>query len=206
MNKKLIEDVMAWAGEADEADIMLSRRNCHLELVDSIVVGRRPDGGLIRVFVAYPGSALEGNGERGEFAVGIHSHRYPIRLQGLRGTSRNLCFALCHDGECDLGAYKFTTAIGQGPVLEPDGRRRARCVSDVLIEDIELPHDELHTIRVIPSYSPVCWLVSEGVQVTERTFLLTDKAMAEWSADGLYEPFKDRNDVINTLSEAIGAA
>lgn len=73
---------------ATDADLMLSRKNCHVRGVHSIVL-RDLGGQLVRAFLTSPDHLLHQNTPEGGYSLGIHDHLYGLTLEGVTGTPCN---------------------------------------------------------------------------------------------------------------------
>lgn len=172
---------------ASEGLLLMSRDNCHALKVSSIVVGRAESGGLLRMFLAWPGHRLAENHLYGNLPVGIHDHRYSLRLQLLTGKVRNTIYR--RGSGRSLHEFEFRSGQMQGP---PKTRRVGFAVVQVASQEWLSPDTWLTldaaAMHNIDCEGPAAWLVEEGSVTQEVTRLFTPQAQIE--TGDLYQPFE----------------
>lgn len=173
---------------AKEQDLILSRKNCHAKKVSSIVLEKRPDGSLLRAFLAWPGHKLT----KEDLTVGIHDHRYNLLLRGMHGNAMNVRYLRHPLGE-EYNQWKFQSALGKGFSATYVGKATLRdAVPEPINESVYLRHDELHTVFCD---GPAAWIVEEGVTRAEETTLFTRSATVETDPE-LYKTFANADEVL----------
>lgn len=202
-----VSHVLDTAWECPEHILMKSKKNCHVSGLNSFVIGVNEDGGLIRVFVALPDSDLHLKNNMDGLSLGIHNHRYPLRLIGLAGVVMNMEYSISpihprRPASWDqiLNAYRFGP---MGSEIGFCGLRRVSQVSEDRIEDLILPPESFHTV-VVSSPGVAVWVAIEGPEVPGADPLcLTTQDMLQWSREGLYEPFSYPDEVMASLTKAL---
>lgn len=200
-----IGHVLETARKAPNTILSMSRKDCHCKGLDSIVIADRADGRLVRVYVAHPGSEINKPNNDG-LVVGIHNHRYPLRLLGLAGMCFNIEYSISPmhplggaPWDLFLNAYRFGK---MGQDIKSCGKRRVRRVSETRIDDIILPAESLHTV-VVGERGGV-WAALEGPEIGGDTICLSDRDLTKWSPEGLYREFDSPKDALAVLEDALG--
>lgn len=207
MNERLIE-IRKRVSTMPQSLVDKCVRNCHARGLDSIVIDEDSRGSLERMFVSHPGGALENNASGDKFAVGIHEHHYPITLEAVSGEVWNLTYALFFRADLKLKAYTFAHNMDGKPTIRPLGETGVLKIatselSQRAIQQIHLQARELHTIVVPATSRGAAWIVREGERETDATLLLTDKDMTTFVPDGLYQPFRNRQHILDMLDSFI---
>lgn len=166
---------------------MMSRDDCHALKVSSVVVGRTESGGLRRAFLAWPGHRLAENHLHGNLPVGIHNHRYSLRLQLLAGRVRNTIYRR-GPGRV-LHEFEFRSGQMQGPPKTfRVGFAEIEVASQAWLSPDEWLTMEASAVHDVDCEGPAAWLVEEGPVEQDVTRLFTPQARIE-TAD-LYQPFE----------------
>lgn len=173
-NRIVIEHVLKLARAAPVEVLDKSLRDCHSKGLDSIVI--YDDGGkLTRVFIAH----------EPVIDVGIHNHRYPLRLSYLTGMVTHMEFAYSCIGQ-NFECWRFGP---RGSAMRKDGARLVAHFASFSLAgpgEITLSSDVLHTVH---AHAGSAWLVEElAVGHGGETTLLTH---GEPSVEGLYNPHPD---------------
>ena len=193
----MYQDLLDAIYRASEEDLMMSRMNCHAKNVSSIVLKNTNDV-LTRVFLAWPGHHLHMNSDPKTAVVGVHDHRYDIRLKLLRGKVRNIEWKIV-EGE-DLSHYSYLTKFPNPPEITKLGLVSLEKVRETnLIHDVWLclKYDTLHSIDC---RGKCAWYVKEGVFKQNTTNLITNNFNEE-SMKSLYNRFSSIDDIYNHVEE-----
>lgn len=187
--------------DIDPALLMMSRKNCHARNVSSIVVAKEPGGPLTRMFLAWPGHELDENHLGGKLTVGIHDHKYDLRLRWLSGFVVHATYEPSDEGT-ELNKWRFTSGlVNRKPQVESAGRERLTLKDfEVLAErGIFITHDEIHDVR---AHGPAAWLVTEGPTIPgkQHTTLYTKTPTVEFDPE-LYVPFESADEVIQHVED-----
>jgi hypothetical protein len=141
------------------------------------------------MFLAWPGHRLAENHLDGKLPVGIHDHRYSLRLQLLAGRVRNTTYRLGGRGSRALREFSFRSGQMQGaPSVSFVGLAAiAVGVQDWLSvgEWLRLRARDLHDVEC---EGAAAWLVEEGPVEQESTRLFTPRM--EVDTRDLYRPFE----------------
>lgn len=176
--------------EAPDDLLLMSRDDCHATRVSSIVVGRSESGGLRRMFLAWPGHRLAENHLVGALPVGIHDHRYPLRLQLLAGRVRNTVYRRGGARSARI-LREFEFRSGQMQVTPSASFVGLSAITVVAQE--WLPAGEWLSLRArdlhnVECAGPAAWLVEEGPVEQESTRLFTPRMKVD--TRDLYRPFE----------------
>jgi len=207
----LSDIVMAAIETAPAETLMKSRRNCHVRGLDSVVIRECPvSGALTRMFIACPNSDLsigwgahrENKNPLDSAMVGVHEHKYMIRLQRIVGHALHLECAAVHMGSYGSTLMYAHTVGGfsDAPVMHPM-QRVIKVIHKHTIEDMMLMPEVLHT--VVADTAGAAWLVTEGPRETDRSRCYSRLPMADMEMAGLYKEYKDREDVIYRTRKAL---
>lgn len=179
--------------------LMMSRKNMHIAGMDSIVLAKRLDGRLVRMYVCRT-NVLENNGLYGHpLVLGIHDHRYSLNLHYIRGIVRNLTFKTFGYGDCQsrlLDEYKFSpfnSPTGPGAVY--NGKSVVTPMDWVTLADVNptqfMAHSTLHTVQV---KFDSAWLVEETKLYPQKTTMLYTEGAPKLGED-LYQEFSNPREV-----------
>lgn len=80
-----IDELVRRVCAAKDDSLLMSRSHCHARNVSSIVMRQRIDGSLLRAFLTWPCHRLDDNRPGGRLQVGVHDHRYGVRLSLIHG-------------------------------------------------------------------------------------------------------------------------
>lgn len=179
--------------------LMMSRRNMHISGLDSIVLAKRLDGRLIRMYVCRT-NVLESNGLYGHpLVLGIHDHRYSLCLHYIHGVVRNIVFRAFGAGEAQsrlLDEYSFSPFnSATGPAVDYKGRALVTPIDWVSLSDlnptVSMPHFRLHTVQV---KFDSAWMVEETQLYPQKTTMLYTEG-APKLGDDLYQEFSNPREV-----------
>ena len=195
-SQRIVEQICAAPTEL----LLMSRKACHTSNVSSIVFAHSPLGGLHRAFLAWPGHLLTDNHLHGALTVGIHNHRYALRLRRISGDIVNTNY---YEGagrsSRELNKWKFMSGeMKQAPVTKLIGTAAISkgVVSPIKEQWLELSVDTLHDIHCSGA---AAWEVQEGA--IERDFTTLYSSMGSIDTRGFYEPFDNRDEVIAHVEE-----
>lgn len=173
---------------APDGLLMMSRDDCHALKVSSIVVGHSDSGGLRRVFLAWPGHRLAENHLHGNLPVGIHNHRYSLRLQLIAGKVRNTTYRR-GPGRV-LRAFEFRSGQMQAaPKVLPVGFTEIGVSSQSWLSADDWLTLGASTLHDVDCEGPAAWIVEEGPVEQDVTRLFTPRSRIETGE--LYRPFED---------------
>lgn len=148
---------------ATDADLMLSRKNCHIRGLHSIVL-KNDQGRLTRAFFTTPDHRMHENTLDGGLALGIHSHLYDITLECISGKFCNHNYTKALEAGSTL-FYGFDSTP-ENKVLKP-GLHPLRLTSFQWLYPEDKPifmnSEDLHTVYVQEG-EMASWLVLEGAQ------------------------------------------
>jgi hypothetical protein len=166
--------VLQMLDQATDDDLLMSRFNCHVIGVHSIVL-KNDSGRLTRCFLADRNHHLYGNLSFHNMAlqVGVHDHRYDLLIKGITGVAINATFGESLEGfECSK--YKFTD--GQGSEWLGKSNLRLKEINPLYGGfGVFMHRAELHTMFV-PKGQRASWLVKEGYQLQDHTLLYTNSS------------------------------
>lgn len=176
---------------ASDAELIMSRKNCHGPDIASIVLNKRIDGRLVRCFLVGREHCWHDNLDSfGFFALGVHDHRYDIRLMQVSGHPYNAVFRTGL-GEQRVTRYRFSSKLDGGVGATHLGAEHLWPESVSLIDYTVMRSDQLHTVYV-PRGEKASWIVEEGPQVKDVTTLFNNRAP---KTDDLYESFESAQEV-----------
>ena len=181
----------------DESTLMLSRKDCHQLGLDSIVIENN-DGRLTRAFFAHEHHRMWENINISKPSLGIHDHKYDLRLTGLCGNSFNITAkVLLHKKGMFMYKYspEWVGGIGLNGKAIPCS---LEVVSRVEIGVVDIPSNTLHTVMV-PVNKKAAWIVEEGTLVKQETTLITNIKREDFNLSGLYSPFKSKDEIISMV-------
>lgn len=199
--------------------LMRSRKNCHALGLDSIVISVDENtGALTRMFISNPSGELSdgwdyaapnpqtfGPMALNHFSVGVHEHKYPIRLQQVLGQARHIECAIvspCDHACDDRGVWMHASMFGAfGESVEPIGMRLVRPIENRVIVDEYLPAEALHTVVADPRGA--AWLAVEGAATKDKTICLSNEPLSKWDSSALYQRFQSPHEVIDYASVAL---
>ena len=184
-------------GNTPDCVLEKSRMDCHAKNVSSIVVREREDSSLTRMFLAWPGHNLHSNILGFPCAVGMHDHRYDIRLKGILGTVHNTVYRERESGSidsCSMCKWEYQTGhTTREPTVKLQGRVFLVPVkANVLTpkEWTDLIASDIHNVHCAGA---AAWWVQEGRVSRTKTRLYTSTPNV--STDGLYTPFENAQQV-----------
>lgn len=200
-----LTDLLLHVDKASDDVIMMSRMNCHCRGADSIVVQKHSGGNLTRVFLAWPGNDLLNNVEDGRYTVGVHNHRYPIRISLVCGDVTNILYdRVPRLGKFSVHLYHHEFRSG-GMSSPPEVRllgveqlylSRWKALN---FEEAEyLVESDLHTMRCGPFSA---WKVEEGANVRDATDLFSPDETIR--TEELYTPFESPDAVRKRVREFV---
>lgn len=197
--KHPLDQMVTVVESADDRALLKSIRNCHVVHIDSIVVRDR-DERLQRYYLAWPGHELQRNTpESHDWCVGVHNHRYALRLQHVSG------IVYSHQFEAVEGDEFLQWRCGKlGADYIETGRTGLRHKSSVRLmpgEPLELTSQLLHTVS---AEGPASWFVTEGSASSEEPRLIRRSAPA-WD-ERLYQKFESADQIrehARTFREAV---
>lgn len=172
MNK--IQFVMYLLSAASDSDLLLSRKNCHVKGLHSIVLYKDNFDRLLRLYFTTPDHQLYNcMDDRVVVNLGVHNHRYDLHLTSVHGEATNVEYLKTQfelQYKTKVQSYLFrdrTDVVECGDVFLSRGKTQK-------IENLFLGKDELHTVYV-KEQSTASWLVQEGFKQRDYTMLYTNK-------------------------------
>jgi len=163
---------------AKSEHLKMSRFNLHVKGLHSIVLDEN-EGKLTRLYITSENHEMYLNvNENHHKALGVHSHRYDLKLTGIVGTFTNINYkelVISVNLEAGVKCYKWsycsTLKNGQGAHDKTEAMLTIDSITSVRVGEIlELKHHELHTVYV-PKGKICAWLVEEGETKTTTTTL-----------------------------------
>lgn len=208
-----MRDIEYLIRNADDDALLMSRRNCHVKGLHSLVF-KNDDGMLSRMFMTTPDHEMHENFnlETGDFSLGVHDHKYDLSLVGVKGRAVNLEFMRVEDDLVAMSdspdeirlprpvkekflyrkhAYTSTNKMSE-PIIINQGGRNLKLFAYENINRLFIRHTTLHTVYV-PKGEKACWIVYEGKVEQETTNLYTNRPISETS--GSYDLFDSAEDV-----------
>lgn len=203
-----------WNGWKEELDkvpsdiLLMSRKHCHAKNVHSIVLNRGPDGELLRAFITDKQHELYKNSIGDDLAVGIHNHKYDLKLKLLFGEVRNDIYTAISQYRAiyylrtgfELNHFEFKNDMSGKIEYKKVGVAKVSKEQDgVYLSEYCwycLPNDIFHNIWV-PRNSYSGWLVQESRQIRDITHLYTNSEDIDTS--DLYEKFSSRDELYSFL-------
>lgn len=193
IQQKIIETIAS----APDNILLMSRKNCHQKGLDSIVINQDADGRLTRIFLAHSNHSMWKNNVPSICSLGIHDHKYNIRLTHVKGVANNITAkVLLH--KKGFFKYEYSSMLngnGVRGVAVPVG---LEYINKEFIGSIFIPHTELHTVSV-PKSEKAAWLVEEGSVVKETTTLITHLQKEDITSQQLYKSFESKQEVLDTV-------
>lgn len=193
----MIELIRA-AFSAEPSTLLMSKKHCHTPNLSSIVYGNNKDGRLFRAFLAWPNHRLWTNTPGLNYAVGPHDHKYDIYLTKIIGDIHHDVYEICGDSLSNQ-FYQWSFKSGdtkESPVVNqiayPVGLKRVERFP-LGIDARYSRYSTVHDIYV-PKGEPAAWFVRESTVGQEETNLFTTTPYVD--THGLYEPFKDYQEVL----------
>lgn len=156
------------------------------------------------MFLAWPGHQMARNTLAGDLPLGIHDHRYSLRLQLLVGTVVNTIYHEFEEGGGrGLNAFEFRSGQMKGP---PKTKRLGLRFLVSGLKEVLSPHEWLwmaaKDLHNVSCKGPAAWIVEEGPVEQEVTHLYTPSNRVD--VEDLYHPFDSvdevRNHVMNFLA------
>lgn len=196
-----IQDLLQRVKQAPSSALKLSRRDCHLQSVSSIVVSTE-EGRLTRAFLAFPGHRLWENRVGHSFPVGPHNHKYPISLTLIYGNVYNDVYVqtLAQYGD-SFCTWKYRSGVNDPAErrLEYQGESLLTLYKTMKLPApragrVSLSEKVLHTISTDDN-GIAGWWVEEGFPVQEETDLFTLTKDIDFV--GLYGSFHSSQEVID---------
>ncbi len=166
--------IMNLLSSASDSDLMMSRKNCHIKGLHSIVLYKDKFNRLLRLYLTTPDHELH-NCANDDLVVnlGVHNHRYDLILSGVHGEAINIEYVKSRYERAyrqKVDSYVFhdkDTVNYCGKVFLSRGKSEK-------IEKLFLKKDKLHTVFVKEN-NTASWLVQEGFQERDYTMLYTNK-------------------------------
>lgn len=156
--------VLELLAQATDTDLMLSRKNCHIQGLHSIVL-RNDKGRLTRAFFTTPDHRMHENTLDGGLALGVHSHLYDITLKCISGKFCNHNYTKALEAGASL--FHGFASTPDKKVLRA-GLHPLRLTSFQWVypndKPIFMDSEDLHTVYVQEG-ERASWLVQEGPQV-----------------------------------------
>ena len=161
--------VLEMLREATDKDLMMTRFDCHVKGLHSIVL-KNDNGKLTRCFIAERNHEMYLNiNSRLHLPLGIHDHRYDLRLRQVTGEALNILYKE-NSSLCNVMKYKYESEIKGGVGAIYDGISGVEVCGVNKFTDIIMSSDELHTVYV-PKNQESSWLVQEGHEQQDVTNL-----------------------------------
>ena len=161
--------------------------NCHVQGLHSLVISKKSDGSMFRVYFADQGHAMGSllNGD-GQFSLAPHNHRYPLTMVLLHGTVVNWKVLLSTTG-MRVNQFEFKSALHGGDFeLTHLGTYRIAFEPKVVCQ-LTLPSSDIHSVTV--SSPTASWLICEHPSDRHSThFYSRNSDQNQLSRVGLYEP------------------
>lgn len=170
-----ITDVLDLLDVATDEDLLLSRKNCHIKGLHSIVLYSDKFNRLLRLYLTTPNHQMHNNlRDDLNINLGVHTHRYDLQLTRVHGKAANVRYRIV-DRKQDTSSqrvdvYEF---YDKDKFVKQD-RVFLRRKDLKLIDNTFMDKDELHTVHV-PAEKTASWLVQEGFEVKDHTLLYTNK-------------------------------
>jgi hypothetical protein len=186
-----IDEILDLLDVASDEDLLLSRKNCHIRGLHSIVLYSDKFNRLLRLYLTTPNHQMHNNlRDDLNINLGVHTHRYDLQLTKVHGKAVNVRYRIV-DRKQDTSSqrvdvYKF---FDKDNFIKQD-RVFLRRKDLKLIDNTFMDKDELHTVYV-PAGKTASWLVQEGFEVKDHTLLYTNKSVECES----YENFKSAEEV-----------
>lgn len=159
---------------ASDEDLMMSRFDCHIKGLHSIVF--KNDGGrLTRGFFTTPNHEMHRNYDiqRGKLSVGIHSHRYGLTLFGVSGMALNIQMRHSRFGT-EFSAYRYKSK-DDIEFIQFDKLTTHSLTPITQSVAVTMDKDEMHTVFVQRGQC-ASWIVAEGQEENNYTMLYTNES------------------------------
>lgn len=145
-------------------DVQSGLLNCHHFGLHSLVLEKRPDGSLLRVFVTTPAHRLDRLfNQEGHFTLGAHNHDKTLDFTVLVGN-------VCHVSLCGLAVephaahplyrYRFGSAIEGGSFTLGQPERWSARIQIEPMDGTRMRSVDVHTVLVSSPWA--AWAVDEG--------------------------------------------
>ena len=181
----------------DETLVRLSRKNCHVKGLHSIVLSDN-DGRLVRFYITSHEHTLFQNSHDGLFdlSLGVHSHKYDLVLTAVKGFDHasNLVYIEDPSGT-DVKKYDYS--VEQGAVYI--GVSSLCMVSHKKIDIETMDSDTLRTVHV-PEGMVACWLVEDGIETGSRHAELFSNSEIKFVK---HQTFKSAEDVREFVEDLV---
>lgn len=169
-----VNHVLKLLSEASDEHLMMSRKNCHIKGLHSIVLYSDKFNRLLRLYLTTPDHELH-DSTRDSLVInlGVHSHRYDLTLSRVHGDAFNIEYVKSNYEKAyrnQVRSYMFRSKddFGYcGDVFLSRGKLS-------MIDRLFLPKDALHTVFV-RECDTASWLVQEGFEERNYTMLYTNK-------------------------------
>jgi hypothetical protein len=168
--------------------------NCHAIGVHSLVLKKRADGSLSRIFMTahyHPLGRLFG--PDGHFVIGAHNHDKPLRFRVLYGDVWNVALQAARSGEqrWTLYRYAFGSALDGGEFAVG---LACECYGFGLavhpLDGLAMQTNESHTLIV--SSPAAAWLVDEGPAEPVKKYIWSPRRdLTIQRHANLYRPMTD---------------
>jgi len=188
--------------EAPEQTVLMSRRNCHMEGLDSVVVSVNENGSLVRAFFAHENHKMYPDA-KGQWSIGVHNHKYDLTLSQLSGTSWNRRYSLTGikslmtDSTLN-NVYEYSSGLGKEMAAVLKDTKYLMHERATEIRQIHIHYTQLHTVEVRKG-KKASWLVEEGIVRQETTTLVSHLLPEELLKDTLYQGFESKQEVIDMV-------
>jgi hypothetical protein len=180
----------------------------------SIVLSKRADGSLYRLYVAEPRSDLHFTARENRreyvpsptFRLGVHAHHCDLHLRLIKGEALHWIYE-GHDeltqatqftcGTQRLDGYRYYSKLrNQRPGFTYEETTQLQCVDFRILKAaapnracIHLPADAMHTMAIDFTQDYVAWVVEEGAEDGEYEPLTYSRhRLEEFDFSGLYQP------------------
>lgn len=167
----MVTTILRMLEEAKDEDLMMSRMNCHIKGLHSIVL-KNDSGKLTRLFITTPKHQMWKNSDIDlVLNLGVHNHRYDLTLTSVHGEAKNIVYLQAVEKYgVKTKVYRFkdkddVTFLGYDWIRE---------YSSNPITRIYMHKTELHTV-LVQKGETASWLVEEGEEVKDYTLLYTNK-------------------------------
>jgi hypothetical protein len=152
-------------------------------------------GQLVRAYLCDDNHRMWTNTVGGKPELGIHDHKYNIKIQRIQGEIINHTYDSVIQGDPHY-QYDFTSIMNGGSekIKPRSSKSMLMWLKSELLMDygIEIPYAELHTVEVREG-KRAAWLVTEGGRVKDNTKLFSREA--ELDLSGKYDEFKTADEV-----------
>lgn len=161
--------VLELLSESKDSDLMMSKFNCHVKGLHSIVL-KNNHGILTRCFFTEKDHTMHLNiNSKLNLPLGIHNHRYGIRLNQVSGEAVNILYKE-NKPLNNISKFKYDSEILGGSGASFVGFSGVEVCGVSKFTDIYMAHHELHTVFV-PKGCMSSWVVMEGDTESMKTDL-----------------------------------